>query len=186
MLLAACWDNAEPERAPSAAPATTLLAPVARDAACERDQARVASEFVDSCVDLYELPGFGQAPDVLSLDQARDACERRGRRLCREAEWEAACRGPDGLEYPYGPLYVPGQCAVGRAAPVGAGTLNACRATSGVFDLSGNAAEWVDNGLLKGGDIASDAFGARCGTRARVGTPPEPAVTGARCCSDPR
>jgi formylglycine-generating enzyme required for sulfatase activity len=46
---------------------------------------------------------------------ARRACERAGKRLCREQEWVRACRGESGQPFPYGPHYERGVCNVDRA-----------------------------------------------------------------------
>ena len=39
----------------------------------------------------------------ISGDQAKAACENSGKRLCSDAEWQRACRGPQNTLYPYGP-----------------------------------------------------------------------------------
>jgi hypothetical protein len=41
---------------------------------------------------------------------AERACEASGKRLCRNEEWERACRGPDNLTYPYGNTRMDGAC----------------------------------------------------------------------------
>ena len=46
----------------------------------------------------------------LSGDQAAAACEAAGKRLCLDAEWDLACRGPDGTTFPYGDTYADGAC----------------------------------------------------------------------------
>jgi hypothetical protein len=50
----------------------------------------------------------------LTYFTARAACERAGKRLCREDEWLTACRGPKNLRFPYGAHYVPLACNVFR------------------------------------------------------------------------
>jgi formylglycine-generating enzyme len=45
---------------------------------------------------------------------ARQVCQNAGKRLCREHEWERACRGERGRPYPYGDTYEPGACNVAR------------------------------------------------------------------------
>lgn len=42
--------------------------------------------------------------------QAREACERSGKRLCRPDEWRNACRGPQGTVFPYGNVREVGRC----------------------------------------------------------------------------
>ncbi len=48
----------------------------------------------------------------LSGTQARAACERAGKRLCTEEEWERACRGEGDTQFPYGDEYRAGACNV--------------------------------------------------------------------------
>jgi formylglycine-generating enzyme required for sulfatase activity len=42
--------------------------------------------------------------------QARAACERSGKRLCRADEWKNACMGPKRTTFPYGNTRVVGRC----------------------------------------------------------------------------
>lgn len=158
--------------------------PVRRDG-CPVAMARVETDVVDVCVDLYEAPGFGVVPRTTTFGEAEAACEARGARLCTEQEWEVACRGPEGLLFPYGDEFDPRPCDVGARGPVGNGTRNACRSGFGTYDMSGNAAEWVAGGWLKGGAFDSDGFGTRCGARARPEDQAAPTLTGYRCCAEP-
>ena len=105
--------------------------------------------------------------------------------LCTEQEWEVACRGPEGYLYPYGDAFQAERCVTEQGAPEAIGTRNLCRTGFGPYDMSGNAGEWVDGAFLKGGGHDSDAFGARCGARARVGDASAPGLTGYRCCRSP-
>ncbi|HEY5959050.1 MAG TPA: SUMF1/EgtB/PvdO family nonheme iron enzyme [Polyangiaceae bacterium] len=50
----------------------------------------------------------------LSRELARRACERAQKRLCTLAEWQTACRGERGTQFPYGSEYVAGRCNVWR------------------------------------------------------------------------
>ncbi len=108
------------------------------------------------CVDRYEYPNRkGQRPRVeLSWHEARDACAALDKRLCREAEWARACRGPDGRGYAYGDGFERDRCNTPIAgdgpgdAPIpfsGAGDHRRCRSPEGVYDLNGNVSEWVDD-----------------------------------------
>jgi formylglycine-generating enzyme required for sulfatase activity len=106
-------------------------------------------------VDRFEYPNVpGQLPRVdVSWEEARDLCQQRGQRLCTEAEWEAACLGPESFAYGYGTEFEPGRCNTpqpdgegwsrsGAAAPSGA--YADCRTPDGIHDLVGNVWEWTD------------------------------------------
>jgi len=65
------------------------------------------------CMDRYEAPNTpGQVPLVMyTFTQAAAWCAARGKRLCFDDEWTAACAGPTGAnKYPYGSKHKPGVC----------------------------------------------------------------------------
>ena len=66
----------------------------------------------EACMDRYEAPNLdGALPLVMySFVEAAAWCESRGRRLCFDDEWTAACEGAGKAAYPYGSTHVPGIC----------------------------------------------------------------------------
>ena len=55
------------------------------------------------CIDRYEFPNQpGNFPRVgAAFTEAEALCQKAGKRLCSEDEWEKACKGPDELRFPY-------------------------------------------------------------------------------------
>ena len=104
--------------------------------------------------------------------QAAAACSGAGKRLCTDAEWLRACRGPSSTTYPYGNARMPGVCNDARSVHpavelygTGAswifshidspclnqlqpgldltGANTGCVSADGVFDMMGNLHEWT-------------------------------------------
>jgi formylglycine-generating enzyme len=50
----------------------------------------------------------------LSYYSAKRACERAGKRLCSELEWQTACRGEGDTTFPYGQTYREAPCNVAQ------------------------------------------------------------------------
>jgi formylglycine-generating enzyme required for sulfatase activity len=87
--------------------------------------------------------------------EAKAICEARGARLCKEAEWELACEGPDISPYPYGWKRDSTVCNFDRTDLGGAeekltdhrAPLSAfpqCVSPYGVHDMVGNVDEWTE------------------------------------------
>ena len=120
------------------------------------------------CIDVYEAsrvdasdadPGIddnGRArslPDRLpwinvTWRAARGACEARNARLCEVDEWIDACdgtTGTGGTVYAYGDALDATLCNLDGGGVVISGSKNACVASTGTLDQSGNVWEWVGN-----------------------------------------
>lgn len=127
------------------------------------------------CMDRFEYPNEqGATPRVLtSWLQAAAACEKDGKRLCTEDEFNFACEGPEMAPYAYGFKRDDRACNIDREyrfpdhsrvlphydACVGSpwckaeldrldqrepsGTRPACVSWAGIYDINGNVNEWV-------------------------------------------
>jgi len=122
------------------------------------------------CIDRYEYPSQkGAHPPVhVSAFDAAAMCREKGKRLCFESEWTAACEGPDKLPFPAGYERSGEICNInnryispslkklssGNAQvrdrelrrldqSVPSGSKERCRSGFGVYDLTGNFDEWV-------------------------------------------
>jgi formylglycine-generating enzyme required for sulfatase activity len=109
----------------------------------------------DFWIDRFEYPNLaGQMPMVnVSWTEARQLCIDRGQRLCTEAEWEQAAKGPDNLDYGYGNVFEAQRCNtpwrqgdrwIRSNGTSTAGDFENCSTPSGVHDLVGNVWEWTD------------------------------------------
>lgn len=97
------------------------------------------------CMDKYEWPDSeGAIPRAfVTHREAEDSCRAAGKRLCSEAEWNEACRGPDRDAYPYGARYRENDCPAKEAAAARSGRFPVCRSYYGVYDMAGNLWEWT-------------------------------------------
>lgn len=119
-----------------------------------------APEAYDFATELEEHPH--RPVECVDFCDALTYCEDVGRHLCgantdgggpldvglitdrTAAEWYQACTGPDDRPYPYGKTFDGDRCNTsGGLAKVG--SFDECEgANDGVFDMSGNATEWID------------------------------------------
>lgn len=137
------------------------------------------------CIDVGEQPGLREKPKTgLTFDEASAVCEEQGRRLCSPREWREACRGTGGRRQPYAGPRKEGHCndalsGVPQNLNRG-GARETCVTPEGVFDLVGNAGEWVADGAVLGGDATTS--GASCQSRRKPGKETQDMAIGFRCC----
>lgn len=128
------------------------------------------------CMDRYEYPNqVGELPRILvSWHQAKARCEKIGKRLCTEDEFNFACEGPEMLPHVYGFSRDATKCNIDKpyeqpdhsrqmltyddclktdwcAAELKRldkrhriGSTHTCVSWAGVVDLNGNVNEWVN------------------------------------------
>ncbi|MEZ4437598.1 MAG: SUMF1/EgtB/PvdO family nonheme iron enzyme [Polyangiaceae bacterium] len=122
------------------------------------------------CIDRYEYPNEkgGHPPVMVNAYDAAGLCAEKGKRLCFESEWTAACEGPDRKPFPYGYERSKAHCNIDNPyvhpklaqlhhpddrtrgpelikldQSVPSGSLETCKSDFGVYDLTGNFDEWV-------------------------------------------
>lgn len=151
--------------------------------ACAGDMVHLADQGL--CMDAYESPGSGRRPQSgLSLTEARAQCVERELRLCTAEEWEGACRAHGRGSWPYGERFQAEICNL-RSGSIGlAGARTECRSSFAIYDMSGNIAEWVEEGQIRGGS-ALDRTKGRCSQlRSEPGRQSAYSDVGFRCCAD--
>lgn len=151
------------------------------------------------CIDTYEHPNRSRSrPSVnVTWTQADQACRKEGKRLCTEVEWERACKGPANRRFPYGRDFDADACNAATEAGearrvVTAGAFRRCRSGFGVFDLSGNVAEWTadlyepgfSDRVARGGASDRPGWDTRCASRAAKAPGTREPLLGFRCCAD--
>ena len=122
------------------------------------------------CIDRFEYPNVegARAPVMVDFYDAGAMCASRGKRLCWESEWIAACEGPEKTPFPYGYARDPSRCNIDNPyiSPslskiydpneaiasaelerldqgVPSGFKPGCKSGFGVHDQTGNVDEWV-------------------------------------------
>jgi formylglycine-generating enzyme len=172
---------------------------------------------VHVCMDQYEAPNKkGSRPLTMqSYESGTKWCEKRGKRLCSEQEWELACEGPKHLPWAYGWSLNKKLCNSDKAwkqvdfaafdkgreeglaeserlwQGTPSGRYKTCVSPFGVFDMIGNLEEWVTTrpSRDKPGALMG-GFWSKPWTGCRGTNDAHQATfafyeTGFRCCKDP-
>ena len=218
LLIAACGQSQSqspptPELPPVVAhPPVVILSPTPVPP-CPDDM--VLIEPAHFCIDRYEAPNQkGALPFAAQTAYQGEAyCASVGKELCTRIQWTIACMGTKHKVYPYGNIYKRGTCnddKIGwipvpwntmgtpawtkwcksqyKAEP--SGSRPACISDYGVFDMTGNTAEWVRDPtvhyryVVKGGYWYGVMFGTPTCKFSNRGHPPsfDSYEFGYRCC----
>ncbi len=112
---------------------------------CPEDMEYIKIGTVTFCIDRYEWPNKKEVKpkSYVSVYQAMDSCFMVGKRLCTSDEWSLACAGAYSWKYPYGDHYEPYACVTRDTAVAESGSRPECRGYFGIYDMSGNLAEWT-------------------------------------------
>lgn len=174
---------------------------------------RTRRDGVRYCVEVYEASREDATADAPGIDDtspprarpdrmpwvditwfgAREACERKGKRLCDFDEWVDACdgvTGDGGTTYAYGDTRDESNetCNTGTGAPEPTGGRDACESAEGTLDQSGNVWEWTGNtrgaATARGGGYRSTQTHACESTLQNISPDVGNAEVGFRCCRD--
>jgi sulfatase modifying factor 1 len=129
------------------------------------------------CIDRFEYPSRRAAhpPVMVSAYDAAGLCAEKGKRMCWESEWTAACEGPDHKPFPYGHERSKAHCNIDNPyrqpslkkvhsrservrdpellrldQSVASGAMDTCKSDFGVYDTTGNLDEWVRSEWRRG------------------------------------
>jgi len=118
-------------------------------------------------------------------------CDKYGKRLCTEDEWEKACRGPKSLVFSYGDEWDPEACPRSGFFEGGyrLSDFPACVSGYGVVGMSGGVGEWTqtvkgDGHVIKPAEVGTYAKHSRCAGRTDRGDDFKSEHIGMRCCHD--
>jgi formylglycine-generating enzyme len=146
-------------------------------------------------IDKFAYPNEEGAIPLTNVSQAeaRALCEKAGKRLCSELEWERACKGPSNNVYAWGDKYRADMCQLGAtilARP--SGMKVGCHSDFGVYDLHGGVLEWTASAFrrgasegkvtLRGGNGIAGELVGRCANAEPADPRTRSHEIGFRCC----
>lgn len=146
------------------------------------------------CVDNYEYPNKKDVlPEMnVTYEEAKAKCAQQGKRLCTATEWENACRnGKEKSNYPYGKEFLLEKCntlgnPILKNKVSSSGTFYDCHGSNGIYDMSGNAAEWTESvnrdPYVYGGSWQSGESASRCDSKFQLKGGAKYFYVGFRCC----
>ncbi|MCX7805282.1 MAG: protein kinase [Planctomycetota bacterium] len=142
------------------------------------------------CVDRYEYPNrAGEVPMTnISWLEAKNLCAIQDKVLCAKRDWADACKGEGfNMPYPYGLTFDPEACNASGGKVEESGSRKRCVNSFGLYDMSGNVAEWVDEVFegeaeAAGGHYSSGADDSRCESFRRLKRDGRFPEIGFRCC----
>ena len=154
------------------------------------------------------LSRYGVQPANANWFEAEAACTKAGKRLCTSFEWGSTCQSAEaidddgsgsyvddyveGNQFPYADWHEKGWChdaGDGRTGtPKPTGSMPRCVTETGVYDLGGNVAEWIEasqeRAVLVGGDYGSADKAGCFRPNATWGPGHKNKRMGFRCCAD--
>ncbi|NLE00448.1 MAG: SUMF1/EgtB/PvdO family nonheme iron enzyme, partial [Fibrobacter sp.] len=146
------------------------------------------------CIDTYEYPNKKGTEPLLNVtyQEARELCAKQGKHLCSSQEWEYACNESDEKNiYPYGKTFIQDNCntlgnrIVKNKVSV-SGAFSHCRSSLGVYDMSGNAAEWIESNektpVVRGGSWQNNESDGKCTSKFQLQGGKKYFYVGFRCC----
>lgn len=160
-----------------------------------------------ACIDRYEAriedgravpANDARAAHRMTWFDAERACRAAGYRMCTVDEFERACAGVDRRRtYAYGNEHVARRCNIPEVTDdpdereiVASGSFPECVSPEGVYDLNGNALEWLaDEGrggglyAIRGGSSFQPGDSAKCVRDNGGWLLPEEEAAGFRCCA---
>jgi len=149
-------------------------------------------------VDKFPYPNEEGAIPTTNVTQAeaQALCEKSGKRLCSELEWERACKGPSNFVYSWGDKYRADVCHLGATIlPRPSGMKVGCHSDFGVYDLHGGVLEWTSSAFrrgaaegrvtVRGGNGIAGELVGRCANSESADPNTRSQEIGLRCCVGP-